>query len=166
MDPLSTALVAIATVRKTVDVIKQARSAVNDVASLGPMLGNYFGAKQKALQAVEKVKEKGGSNLGQAIKLEMELLGQKQFEDELKMLFMTTGHIDVWNNIMARVAEANKAEKAAAQRKALQDLARQKKLKQAIETGIALALVFFVGLPVIVWATVKLAIMLRDMKAF
>jgi lysophospholipase L1-like esterase len=166
MDPLSTALVAIATVRKTVDVIKQAKSAVSDVASLGPMLGNYFGAKQKAIQAVEKAKAKGGSSLGQAIKLEMELLGQKQFEDELKMLFMTTGHIDVWNNIMARVAEATKAEKAAAQRKALQDLARQKKLKQAIETGIALALVFLVGLPVIIWSVVKLAISLRDMKAF
>lgn len=166
MDPLSTALVAIATVRKTVDVIKQAKSAVSDVASLGPSLGNYFGAKQKAVQAVEKAKAKGGSSLGQAIKLEMELLGQKQFEDELKMLFMTTGHIDVWNNIMARVAEATKAEKAAAQRKALQDLARQKKLKQAIETGIVLALVFLVGLPVIIWSVVKLAILLRDMKAF
>ncbi len=102
MEPISTALAAFAAVQKTVQLIKQAQKTVNDVSSLGPMLGKYFGAKQETVKALEEAKKKGGSSLSQAIQIEMELLSQKQFEDELKMIFFQTGHADIWENIQKR----------------------------------------------------------------
>jgi hypothetical protein len=44
MEPISTALSAFAAVQKAVQVIKQAQKTVNDVGSLVPMMGQYFGA--------------------------------------------------------------------------------------------------------------------------
>jgi len=109
MEPISTALAAFAAVQKTVQLIKQAQKTVNDVSSLGPLLGNYFGAKQQTVKALEEAKKKGGSSLSQAIQIEMELLSQKKFEDELKMIFFQTGHADIWENIMKRVQAGEEA---------------------------------------------------------
>jgi hypothetical protein len=40
--------------------------------------------------------------MGTALQIEMALEQARAFEEELKMLFMTTGKIDVWNKIKAR----------------------------------------------------------------
>jgi hypothetical protein len=40
--------------------------------------------------------------MGTALQIEMVLEQARAFEEELKMLFMTTGKIDVWNKIKAR----------------------------------------------------------------
>lgn len=163
MEPITAALAAIAAVKKTVEVIKQARSAVDDVASLGPMLGTYFGNKSKAAQALQEAKEAGGSNLAQAIQLEMELLSQKQFEEELKMLFFQSGHADIWQNIQKRIAESERELREAQRREREAAIQRKKKLKQRIEVaiGVVLGLSF---IPVVIWAIIELAILIRDMK--
>ena len=116
MEPISTALAAFAAVQKTVQVIKAAQKTVNDVSSLGPLLGQYFGAKQETVKALEEAKKKGGSSLSQAIQIEMELLSQKQFEDQLKMIFFQTGHADIWDNIQKRVKEGEEAQREARRR--------------------------------------------------
>jgi hypothetical protein len=40
--------------------------------------------------------------MGTALQIEMALEQARVFEDELKLLFMTTGKVDVWNKIKSR----------------------------------------------------------------
>jgi hypothetical protein len=42
--------------------------------------------------------------MGTAIQIEMALGSGKRFEDELQLLFMQSGKIDVWNKIKSRAA--------------------------------------------------------------
>ena len=78
MEPISTALAAFAAVQKAVQVIKQAQKTVNDVSSLAPMLGQYFGAKKDATQALEQAKKEGGSSLAKAVEIEIQLMQQRE----------------------------------------------------------------------------------------
>jgi len=119
------------------------------VSSLGPVLGKYFDAKSTASKAVVAAK-KSKSSMGTAIQIEMALDQAKRFEDELQLLFMQAGKIDVWNKIKSRAAamdvesahEARREKEAAAKRKAEMD--------EVIEL-ILLALVFFGLLGVILY---------------
>jgi len=73
------------------------------VSSLGPVLGKYFDAKSTASKAVVQAKN-SKSSMGTAIQIEMALDQAKRFEDELQLLFMQSGKIDVWNKIKSRAA--------------------------------------------------------------
>lgn len=161
MDPITIAMTAFATVQKTVQVIKQAQKTVNDVSSLGPMLGQYFGAKQETVKALEEAKKKGGSSLAQAIQIEMELLSQKKFEDELKMIFFQTGHADIWNNIQKRVQEGEQAQREA-QRRA-RDAAIKKAKKMAEMVNIVIGVVLIVLLvPPLIWLVIQGIMFAKD----
>lgn len=155
MDPITTALAAFAAVQKTVQVIKAASKTVDDVSSLGPLIGKYFGHKAETTKALAQAKKTGGSNLQQAIEIEMALLSQKQFEDELQMIFMTTGHIDVWNNIMARVAESNKAEIEEARKQKAAQKRRQRQIQEIVEISIGVLLIVLL-VPPTIWLVVKI----------
>ncbi len=74
----------------------------NDLGSLAPMIGKLFDAKSTATKALIETKKSKGSNMGTALQIEMALEQARAFEEELKMLFMTTGKVDVWNKIKAR----------------------------------------------------------------
>ena len=120
IDPI-TALVGI---QSAVKLIKQASKTVDDVASLGPLLGKYFNAKSDATKAVVESKKKGGSSMGTALQIEMALDQAATFEKELQMLFFQSNKMDVWQKIKARasamdVEDAHNArrEKEAAERK-------------------------------------------------
>lgn len=149
MDPITTAMAAFAAVQKTVQVIKQAQKTVNDVSSLGPMLGQYFGAKQDTQKALEEAKKKGGSSMAQAIQIEMQLLSQKQFEDELKMIFFQTGHADIWENIQKRVQEGEKAQREAQRRARDAAIKKAKQAKKMLEVFIGVGLVVLLVPPLI-----------------
>jgi prophage DNA circulation protein len=149
MDPITTAMAAFAAVQKTVQVIKQAQKTVNDVASLGPMLGQYFGAKQDTVKALEQAKKQGGSSLAQAVQIEMQLLSQKQFEDELKMIFFQTGHADIWENIQKRVQEGEQAQREAQRRARDAAIVKARKMKAMIEMAIGVGLVVILVPPLI-----------------
>jgi hypothetical protein len=87
-------------------MVKKAANVANDLGSLAPMIGKMFDAKSTATKALmEAKKSKKGSNMGTALQIEMALEQARAFEEELKMLFMQTGKIDVWNKIKARQAE-------------------------------------------------------------
>lgn len=154
MEPISAALAAFAAVQKTVQVIKQAQKTVNDVSSLGPMLGQYFGAKQETVKALEEAKKKGGSSLAQAIQIEMELLSQKQFEDQLKMIFFQTGHADIWENIQKRVQEGEQAQREAQRRARDAAMKKAKKAKAMIEMVIGIGLVVLL-VPPLIWVLIQ-----------
>ena len=98
IDPLS----ALAGIQSAISMVKKASAVANDLGSLAPMIGKLFDAKSTATKALIETKKGKGSNMGTALQIEMALEQARAFEEELKMLFMTTGKIDVWNKIKAR----------------------------------------------------------------
>ena len=101
IDPLT----ALAGIQSAISMVKKASAVANDLGSLAPMIGKLFDAKSTATKALIETKKSKGSNMGTALQIEMALEQARAFEEELKMLFMTTGKIDVWNKIKARQAE-------------------------------------------------------------
>ena len=161
MEPITLALSAFAAVQKTVQVIKQAQKTVNDVSSLGPMLGQYFGAKQETVKALEEAKKKGGSSLAQAIQIEMELLSQKKFEDELKMIFFQTGHADIWENIQKRVQEGEQAQREAQRRARDAAIKKAKKMAEMVNIAIGIGLVVLL-VPPLIWLVIQGILFAKD----
>jgi len=125
IDPIT----AMAAVSSAVSLIKKAAATVDDVASLGPLLGKYFDAKHEATKAVREAKKEGGSNLGKAIEIELALKSQRDFEEQIKGLFFSSNNMDIWDSIMQRVAEMNAEEKAEAEREKVRE--RNRKRRQA-----------------------------------
>jgi hypothetical protein len=124
-------------IQKAVKLIKQASKTVDDVASLGPLLGKYFNAKSEATKAVASAK-KGGSSMGMAIEIEMALESTREFEKELQMLFFQANKMDVWQKIKAR-ASAMDIEDAHNARREKEAAERKKKADQEdLELGLML----------------------------
>lgn len=140
MDPIT----AFAAVQTAVKMIKKASAAADDVASLGPLIGKYFDAKHEATKAVRESKKAGGSNMGKAIEIELALKSQRDFEEQLKGLFFSSNNMDIWNNIMQRVAEMNAEDKAEAERERVREINRKKKQKENEELAIAIGLLIVV----------------------
>ena len=107
IDPLT----ALAGIQSAISMVKKASKVANDLGSLAPMIGKMFDAKSTATKALIESKRKGGgNNMGTALQIEMALEQARAFEEELKMLFMQSGKIDVWNKIKARQAEMDLAD--------------------------------------------------------
>ena len=119
------------------------------MSSLGPVLGKYFDAKSTASKAVVQAK-KSKSSMGTAIQIEMALDQAKRFEDELQLLFMQAGKIDVWNKIKSRAA-AMDVESAHEARKEKEAAARHKKEMDEVIELVLMALVFFSLLGAIIY---------------
>lgn len=138
IDPIT----ALAGIQSAVALIKKVSKTVDDVSSLGPVLGKYFDAKSNATKAAVAAKNSGNkSSMGAAIQIEMALDQAVQFEKELQLLFMQAGKIDVWNKIKQRAAamdveaahEARKAREAAARRK--------REIQEAVEWSVLIILI-------------------------
>lgn len=144
IDPIA----ALEGLQSAISMVKKASKVANDLGSLAPMLGKMFDAKSQATKAMLQAKSnKKGSNMGAALQIEMALEQARAFEEELKMLFMQTGKIDVWNKIKARQAEMDRddAKEMAALR------AEEKRLKAEEEEQMTyliagLSIVFLVAL--------------------
>ena len=131
---------ALDAIQSAIKLVKKASQTANDISSLGPVLGKYFDAKVNALQVVSTAKSGGfkGSAMGKAIELEMALEGAREFEEQLKNLFFSSGKMDIWVAIKARATkmEAEFAQQAKRDREAV---ARKKKeIQQAIELVLGL----------------------------
>jgi hypothetical protein len=138
IDPIT----ALAGIQSAVALIKKVSKTVDDVSSLGPVLGKYFDAKSTATKAAVAAKNSGNkSSMGAAIQIEMALDQTVQFEKELQLLFMQAGKIDVWQKIKQRAAamdveaahEARKAKEAAAKRK--------RQIQETVEWSVLLVLI-------------------------
>ena len=133
IDPIT----ALAGIQSAISMVKKASKVANDLGSLAPMIGKMFDAKSVATKAMlEAKRDKKGSNMGTALQIEMALEQARAFEEELKMLFMQTGKIDVWNKIKARQAEMDRddAKEMAALR------AEEKRLKQQEQDQLEMGL--------------------------
>ena len=140
IDPLT----ALAGIQAAVALIKKVSKTVDDVSSLGPVLGKYFDAKSTATKAVVDAK-KSKSSMGTAIQIEMALDQAKRFEDELQLLFMQSGKIDVWNKIKSRAAAMD----VEAAHEARREKAAKDKHDKDVDEAITLALMLLVTLTVL-----------------
>ncbi len=147
IDPLT----ALAGIQAAVALIKKVSKTVDDVSSLGPVLGKYFDAKSTATKAVVQAK-KSKSSMGTAIQIEMALDQAKRFEDELQLLFMQSGKVDVWNKIKSRAA-AMDVESAHDARREKEAAARHKKEMDEVIEIVLITLVLFAILGVIGYFT-------------
>lgn len=160
IDPIS----ALAAVTTAVNLVKKAVKTVEDVRSLGPVLGKYFDAKADAVKVLEESSKVGfkGSNMGKAIELELAIENARQFEEQVKQLFFPH-NMDVWEKIVNRRAQMDADEKA--QRRRAADAAKQalKKRKEDIElwTAITLATIIFV---VLMWIGVEIIYYCRQFQ--
>lgn len=136
IDPIS----ALAAVNSAVALIKKASATVDDVASLGPLIGKYFDAKHTATKAAREAKKAGGSNMGKAIELELAIKAQKDFEEQLKGLFFSSNNMDIWNNIVARAAQMDAEDKAEAEREKVRERNRKRRQKEINELMLALGI--------------------------
>ena len=145
IDPIS----ALAGIQAAVALIKKVSKTVDDVSSLGPVLGKYFDAKSTATKAAVQAK-KSKSSMGTAIQIEMALDQAKRFEYELQLLFMQSGKIDVWNKIKSRAAALDVEAAHDARREKELAERRKKEIDEVIELAL-LGLVFTAMLGVITY---------------
>jgi len=147
IDPMT----ALAGIQSAISMVKKASKVANDLGSLAPMIGKMFDAKSVATKAMlEAKRDKKGSNMGVALQIEMALEQARTFEEELKMLFMQTGKIDVWQKIKSRQAEMDRDDaKEIAALKYAEKKAKEKEQEQ-LEIGLALGGLFLLGFLVFV----------------
>jgi hypothetical protein len=160
MDPLT----ALAAVSAAVNLVKKAVKTVDDVRSLGPVLGKYFDAKADAVKVIEKV-NKGdfkGSNMGKAVELELAIESARAFEAQVKELFFPH-HMDVWEKIVNRRAQMDADDKAQQRRATDAAIQARKKNKENFELAIAvsLALIVFVA---VMWIGIEIVYYCRQYK--
>jgi hypothetical protein len=148
IDPLT----ALAGIQAAVALIKKVSKTVDDVSSLGPVLGKYFDAKSTATKAVVQAK-KSKSSMGTAIQIEMALDQAKRFEDELQLLFMQAGKIDVWNRIKSRAAAMDVESAHDARREKEAAVKRKQEMDEVVELAL-LAVIFFSLVGVILYFTI------------
>jgi len=149
IDPLD----ALNGLQSAISMVKKASKVANDLGGLAPMIGKMFDAKSQATKAMLQAKrEKKGSNMGAALQIEMALEQARAFEEELKMLFMQTGKIDVWNKIKARQAEMDRddakemAALKAADKKAKEKEEEMQELAMIIGGVAFVLLLVFIGI--------------------
>lgn len=160
IDPVS----AMAAVSAAVSMIKKASATVDDVASLGPLIGKYFDAKHEATKAAREAKKSGGSNMGKAIEIELALKAQRDFEEQLKGLFFSSNNMDVWNSIMQRVAEMNAEDKAEAEREKVRERNRKRRQQELNEIFLALG-ISAILLILFAWGFIELIDMCKNTAA-
>ena len=150
-------ITALSAISSAVALVKKVSKTVDDVASLGPVLGKYFDAKEQAIEVVKQAKSGGfkGSTLGKALELEMALEKAREFEEQVKMLFFQANKMDVWARITAR---AQQMEIDAAHDARRKKEAAKKRQAEMVEMLILIggAIVGIVSLSVIGWVVMQL----------
>lgn len=153
IDPVT----ALAAISSAVQLVKKVSKTVDDVASLGPVLGKYFDAKEQAIEVVKQAKAGGfkGSSLGKALELEMALESAREFEEQIKMLFFQSNKMDVWARITARAKQMEIDAAHDARRKKEAAKRRQAEIEELMIL-VGGGTVALVSIGVIVWVVMQL----------
>jgi hypothetical protein len=160
MDPLT----ALAAVSAAVNLVKKAVKTVDDVRSLGPVLGKYFDAKADAVKVLEESQKNGfqSSNMAKAVELELAIAEAEKFELQVKDLFFPH-NMDVWEKIINRRAQMDADDKAQRRRAADAAVQLRKKRKAAFELWTAIALALFVFV-ILMWVGLEIVYYCREVK--
>jgi len=146
IDPMT----ALAGIQSAISMVKKASKVANDLGSLAPMIGKMFDAKSVATKALIETKKSKGSNMGTALQIEMALEQARAFEEELKMLFMQSGKIDVWNKIKARQAQMDLDDARELSALKYAEKKAKEKEQEQLEIGLAIGALFLLGFLVFV----------------
>jgi hypothetical protein len=147
---------ALAAISSAVKLVKSAVKTVQDVESLGPVLGKFFSAKSDAIKVVEQAKTGGfkGSSMGKAVELELAIEQAKMFEKEVEMLFFSSNKMDVWQKIVARAADMDRQAVADTRRMRDANIKRKEEIDETIELVLVL-LIFVLVVGGSVWLVYK-----------
>jgi hypothetical protein len=141
---------ALDAVNKAVKLVKKAAATVDNVESLGPVLGKYFDAKSTAVAVAAKASSGGfgGSMKGKALEIELALEAQKDFERQIKDLFFASNKMDVWLRIEARAKqmEAESAKAIAAEKRAAAKKKKEQEEAFELAIGVLIAVVILIAL--------------------
>jgi hypothetical protein len=152
IDPIT----ALAAISSAVELVKKVSATVDDVTSLGPVLGKYFDAKADAIEVVQKSQrgEFKGSALGKALELEMALEQAREFEEQVKMLFFQSNKMDVWARIAARAQRMEADAAHAARRKKEADKRKKEEMDELFIIIVGL-LVALGSIAAVIWALLE-----------
>ena len=143
IDPIT----ALEGLQQAIGLVKKASKVANDLGGLGVMVGRLFDAKSQATKAMVEAKRSGNkSNFALAMQIENALMNSAKLESELQMLFMQTGHIDVWKKIKARAAEMDRDDAIAARQAKEEEKKRKEEEQEQMAWAIAIvAIVMLLG---------------------
>jgi len=152
IDPIT----ALAAISSAVELVKKVSATIDDVTSLGPVLGKYFDAKADAIEVVQKSQrgEFKGSALGKALELEMALEQAREFEEQVKMLFFQSNKMDVWARIAARAQRMEADAAHAARRKKEADKRKKEEMDELFIIIVGL-LVALGSIAAVIWAVLE-----------
>lgn len=152
IDPIT----ALSAISSAVALVKKVSKTVDDVSSLGPVLGKYFDAKEQAIEVVKQAKSGAfqGSALGKALELEMALESAREFEEQVKMLFFQSNKMDVWQRITARAKQMEIDAAHAARRKKEAAKRRSEEIEETIILVLGLT-VAAIATGVTIWAVMQ-----------
>jgi len=126
IDPIS----ALEGLEKAVSLVKKAQAVAKDIGGLSVMVGRLLDAESNATKSMLAAKRNGGkSNFEVAMRIENALMNSRNTLKEIQLLYMQTGNIDVYNNMMARKAEMDR-EDAIEARKLKEEEKRRKEAEQ------------------------------------
>ena len=138
IDPVT----ALEGLQKAIGLVKKASQVANDLGGLGVMVGRLFDAKSQATKAIVEAKRSGNkSNFALAMQIENALMNTAKLEAELQMLYMQTGHIDVWNKIKARAAEMDRDDAIAARQAKEEEKRRKEAEQEQMEWAIGIVVI-------------------------
>ena len=143
IDPIT----ALEGLQQAIGLVKKASKVANDLGGLGVMVGRLFDAKSQATKAMVEAKRSGNkSNFALAMQIENALMNSAKLESELQLLYMQTGHIDVWNKIKARAAEMDRDDAIAARQAKEEEKKRKEEEQEQMAWAIAIiAIVMLLG---------------------
>ena len=138
IDPIT----ALEGLQKAIGLVKKASQVANDLGGLGVMVGRLFDAKSQATKAMVEAKRSGNkSNFALAMQIENALMNTAKLEAELQMLYMQTGHIDVWNKIKARAAEMDRDDAIAARQAKEEEKKRKEAEQEQMEWAVGIVVI-------------------------
>ena len=152
IDPIT----ALAAISSAVELVKKVAATVDDVTSLGPVLGKYFDAKADAIEVVQRSQqgEFKGSALGKALELELAVEQAKEFENQIKLLFFQSNKMDVWARIAARAQRMEADAAHAARRKKEADKRKKEEMDELFIIIVGL-LVALGSIAAVIWALLE-----------
>ena len=153
IDPIT----ALEGLQQAIGLVKKASKVANDLGGLGVMVGRLFDAKSQATKAMVEAKRSGNkSNFALAMQIENALMNTAKLEAELQMLYMQTGHIDVWNKIKARAAEMDRDDAIAARQAKEEEKKRKEAEQEQMEWAVGIVVIVML-LGAIGWGINELA---------
>lgn len=150
-------IIALEGLQKAIGLVKKASQVANDLGGLGVMVGRLFDAKSQATKAMVEAKRSGNkSNFALAMQIENALMNTAKLEAELQMLYMQTGHIDVWNKIKARAAEMDREDAHLARQAKEEEKKRKEAEQEQMEWAVGIVVIVML-LGAIGWGINELA---------